>query len=168
MDGAIGPLKILGPTSGGCSASGLRPQAGFSPSASRAAEITLSDPQEFPLPGLSEDEWLVGVLVRVRAHCCLVSGVLEDHLSHLVANLLPVADKVPRLIVSHYRGALLFEDEQHCFRASAPATILIAGDLPERSRYPVELDGNTPLDEDGPLNLAACAAGVHDVFAHLK
>jgi hypothetical protein len=98
----------------------------------------------------------------------LIPCILKDHLPHLVTNILPVSDEVSSLVVCQHRGAFLFEDDQNCFGARAPTTILIAGDLSERSRDAVELHGHAPLDEHGPLNLTARAAGFRDLVDHLE
>ena len=109
---------------------------------------------------------LIGGVMTAMKHCRLVPGILKDHLSHLVINLLPLTDEVSRLVVCHHRRPFLLENHQNRFGASAPAISLIAGDLPECSRDAVELQGNALLDERGPLYLAARAAGFSNVCDH--
>jgi hypothetical protein len=86
-----------------------------------------------------------------------ITGILSDHLAHLVRQLLPVVNEISSLLSRHHFRALLFENGKDDLSARAARFGLIAGYRLKRGGDTIELGGDLRLDSLRPLDLAGCS-----------
>jgi hypothetical protein len=82
-----------------------------------------------------------------------VSAILHDHLPHLIAQLLPVMDEVPRTWVRHDFAALFFQNLENQVGVRSITIGLSRGGVGERSSHAIEFGVDLNPDAFRPFDL---------------
>ncbi len=87
-----------------------------------------------------------------------IRRIANDHLSDLVADVLPIMDEVAGILSGHNLGSLALNDRDYLEGARATDTRLRHRDPLEGSQYAIEFVRDCPFDPLCPLDLTNAAS----------
>jgi len=106
----------------------------------------------------------MGEFSRTAPSCCLpnhdlcIPWICHDHVSNLIAQLLPIMYEVPSPIIRHYLHTFLFQDRDQSQSIRSVQVLLLAGCRSHRIRNAIKFLADPRLDLLTPLYLIGCTS----------